>query len=485
MRGAADAEKGPPFRDGTVIEHMRVTRDVSVVRLQLDQPLYYYPGQYVTVQVPQWPRRWRYLSPAIPADRGGAIEFHVRSVTGGMVSTAIVGETKPGDRWRLSNPHGGMQVDRDGGDVLMVAGSTGLAPLRTLIMDLTRYGENPRVHLFFGARYPVRALRPAHAVADRVDEPVAVGDAGLGVQHRSAVGRRLPRCRAAPRPACAPDGRAARRGDPLRRLGRSADPDLRRPEDGRGHQGGADRKRRTRRTHTARSPRELAVAGSSTMPEFETVTLHDPSSSLTATYVPNAGMIGTSLSDDGVELLGQRRGLQAYVSTHRTMGIPILYPWANRLSSNGYGVEGAVVTLTPGTGGVRTDQHGVPIHGTLAGYPDWHVTTQLESQLTAELDYAARPGLLASLPVPAPGGAGRHARGPHAHREDHGDGDDGCARPAVLRLSPVPTAARMRRGRNGRSRHRPCGSVQSTRGASRPVPWKPTRRPQKRWATSS
>ncbi|HEX2212396.1 MAG TPA: FAD-binding oxidoreductase [Mycobacterium sp.] len=154
MRGAADAEKGPPFCDGTVIEHIRATRDVSVVRLQLDRPLFYHPGQYVTVQVPQWPRRWRYLTPSIPADRSGCIEFHVRSVTGGMVSTAIVGETRPGDRWRLSNPHGGLHVDRDGGDVLMVAGSTGLAPLRTLIMDLTRFGENPRVHLFFGGRYP-------------------------------------------------------------------------------------------------------------------------------------------------------------------------------------------------------------------------------------------------------------------------------------------------------------------------------------------
>jgi aldose 1-epimerase len=142
------------------------------------------------------------------------------------------------------------------------------------------------------------------------------------------------------------------------------------------------------------------MAGSTTMPEFEFVTLRDPSSSLTATYVPNAGMIGTSLSHDGVELLGQRHGLQAYVSEHRTMGIPILYPWANRLSSNGYGVDGAVVTMTPGTGGVRTDQHGVPIHGTLAGYPDWTVTTQLESRLTAELDYAAHPGLLATFPFP-------------------------------------------------------------------------------------
>lgn len=136
------------------------------------------------------------------------------------------------------------------------------------------------------------------------------------------------------------------------------------------------------------------------MPEFEYVTLRDPSSSLTATYVPAAGMIGTSLSDDGVELLGQRHGLQAYVSDHRTMGIPILYPWANRLSSNGYGVDGAVVTLTPGTGGVHTDPHGAPIHGTLAGNPDWTVTTQLESRLTAELDYAAHPGLLATFPFP-------------------------------------------------------------------------------------
>ena len=144
-----------------MIEHNRASRDVSVIRLQLDRPLFYHPGQYVTVQVPQWPRRWRYLSPAIPADRGGGIEFHIRSVTGGMVSTAIVGETKPGDRWRLSNPHGGMHIDSDGGDVLMVAGSTGLAPLRTLIMDLTRCGRQSAGAPVLRRPVSLRALRPA------------------------------------------------------------------------------------------------------------------------------------------------------------------------------------------------------------------------------------------------------------------------------------------------------------------------------------
>jgi NAD(P)H-flavin reductase/hemoglobin-like flavoprotein len=154
MSGAADAETSPPWWDATVLEHQRISRDVAVVRLRLDRPMHYHPGQYVNVQVPQCPRRWRYLSPAIPADPDGAIEFHVRTVLGGMVSTAIVNETRPGQRWRLSNPHGAMEVDRGGDDVLMVAGSSGLAPLRAMIMDLTQYGSNPRVHLFFGARYP-------------------------------------------------------------------------------------------------------------------------------------------------------------------------------------------------------------------------------------------------------------------------------------------------------------------------------------------
>jgi NAD(P)H-flavin reductase/hemoglobin-like flavoprotein len=154
MCGAADADAGPPWWDGTVIEHHRVSRDLAIVRLQLDRPMPYLAGQYVNVEVPQCPRRWRYLSPAIPSDPSGTIEFHVRAVLGGMISTAIVGETCPGHRWRLSSPHGAMEIDRDGGDVLMVAGSSGLAPLRAMIMDLARWAENPRVHLFFGARYP-------------------------------------------------------------------------------------------------------------------------------------------------------------------------------------------------------------------------------------------------------------------------------------------------------------------------------------------
>lgn len=136
------------------------------------------------------------------------------------------------------------------------------------------------------------------------------------------------------------------------------------------------------------------------MVDFDAVTLRDPSSDLTATFVPAAGMIGTSLAESGEEFLGQRRGLTAYVNNGKTMGIPILYPWANRLGANSYEVDGSVVTLTPGTNGVRTDEHGAPIHGVLAAYPGWKVTTHTENVLTAELDYGADVQLLASFPFP-------------------------------------------------------------------------------------
>jgi aldose 1-epimerase len=130
------------------------------------------------------------------------------------------------------------------------------------------------------------------------------------------------------------------------------------------------------------------------------VTLRDPSSTVEAQFVPDAGMIGVSLTDSGIQLLGQRRGLEAYVADGNTMGIPILYPWANRLGANTYTAENATVTLAPGSNGVRPDPNGLPIHGVLAASPRWRVTAESANELTAELDFGADRNLLASFPFP-------------------------------------------------------------------------------------
>ncbi len=116
--------------------------------------------------------------------------------------------------------------------------------------------------------------------------------------------------------------------------------------------------------------------------------------------MPGAGMIGLSLTDSGEQLLGQRRGLDAYLTAGKTMGIPLLYPWANRLGARTYTAQGATVTLTPGKNGVRPDPNGLPIHGVLAAYPGWRVTTESAGEVTAELDFGADPELLAAFPFP-------------------------------------------------------------------------------------
>ncbi|WP_040814019.1 globin domain-containing protein [Nocardia concava] len=155
MIGAADQETTPPVWTGTVIEHREVLRNLAVVRLRLDQPMQYAAGQYMSVQIPSRPRMWRYLSPAIPANGNGELEFHIRGVTGGWVSPAMVGHTRVGEQWLIGSPLGGLGVPRNTRrKLLMVGCGTGIAPLRAQLMAMTTRRSNPKVDLFVGGHYP-------------------------------------------------------------------------------------------------------------------------------------------------------------------------------------------------------------------------------------------------------------------------------------------------------------------------------------------
>jgi NAD(P)H-flavin reductase/hemoglobin-like flavoprotein len=153
MHEAADAESGPAWWTARVADHRRLTWDVAEVQVVVDRPVPYRAGQYVSVEVPQRPRLWRYLSPANAPRPDGSIEFHIRAVPGGSVSRAIVGHTQIGDVWRIGAPMGVMTVDRESGrNVLMVAGGTGTAPMRAILEELSQWGDNPEVTIFIGGR---------------------------------------------------------------------------------------------------------------------------------------------------------------------------------------------------------------------------------------------------------------------------------------------------------------------------------------------
>lgn len=93
----------------------------------------------------------------------------------------------------------------------------------------------------------------------------------------------------------------------------------------------------------------------------------------TSRWVPSVGMVGVSLFGHGRELLGQLGGLDAYAARGSSFGIPLLHPWANRLSAWSYAVGGRTVALEAGAHGLRTDGNGLPIHGLMAAYDGWQV----------------------------------------------------------------------------------------------------------------
>src|SRR5215468_1223167 len=90
--------------------------------------------------------------------------------------------------------------------------------------------------------------------------------------------------------------------------------------------------------------------------QLPTLTLSSPEAGgVEAVFVPRAGMVGCSLRHRGEELLGQRAGLEAYVAQRKTMGIPLLYPWANRVGSRRFTVAGSEVVIDPALTPLRFD----------------------------------------------------------------------------------------------------------------------------------
>jgi aldose 1-epimerase len=122
---------------------------------------------------------------------------------------------------------------------------------------------------------------------------------------------------------------------------------------------------------------------------------------LQATFVVGAGMLCSSLRHEGAELLAQRGGVLAYAEHGATMGIPLLYPWANRLAGDSYPAGGGEVELPRRTPPLKFDANGLPIHGVLPSCLDWEpldgAAPGAGEKLRARLRWEA-PELLAIFP---------------------------------------------------------------------------------------
>jgi NAD(P)H-flavin reductase/hemoglobin-like flavoprotein len=172
-QAADDAATLPPWWDLTVTHVERRALGVAVLTVVPHAPLPYQAGQSIAVEVPMRPRLWRYYTPATLPAADGSFELHVRLVPGGPVSTALVQGAQAGDVLRAGAPVGNQLTLTPGArrDIVMLAGGTGLAPMKALVGQLESAGGNRRVHLFWGTHFhrELYDLPAMHRLAERLD----------------------------------------------------------------------------------------------------------------------------------------------------------------------------------------------------------------------------------------------------------------------------------------------------------------------------
>jgi len=143
----------PAYWQGTVISCERKAFDVAVLQVRPEPRLDFVPGQSVAIESPLRPRLWRYYSIANAPRQDGSLEFHVKLIDGGAVSMALTSDTIVDTELRLGSPIGALTLRQPvSRDLLLMAGSTGLAPLKAILDQVTTLPQPPKVHLFFGAR---------------------------------------------------------------------------------------------------------------------------------------------------------------------------------------------------------------------------------------------------------------------------------------------------------------------------------------------
>jgi aldose 1-epimerase len=118
---------------------------------------------------------------------------------------------------------------------------------------------------------------------------------------------------------------------------------------------------------------------------------------LQAVFLPDHGMLVASLRYQGVEMLRRVEDLEAAAVRGSSAGIPLLYPWANRLAEPRYRVLGKEIVLDQSSPLLHLDEQGLPMHGVPWSLLSWVVTEARDEFLAARLEWTGSD-LLAVFP---------------------------------------------------------------------------------------
>jgi NAD(P)H-flavin reductase/ferredoxin len=130
----------------------RVAEDVTFVHLRFPAGIrvHFKAGQNLEVILPDGERRS--FSMANPPQESDGVQLHIRHVPGGAFTGHVYNKLARGDQLRIEIPFGDFTLRESDKPVLFVAGSTGFAPIKSIVEDTLRKGIRRKMTLYWGAR---------------------------------------------------------------------------------------------------------------------------------------------------------------------------------------------------------------------------------------------------------------------------------------------------------------------------------------------
>lgn len=130
----------------------RMTHDITRVRLSIEAggPFDFTAGQYARVHFADLPPR-DYSMASLPGE--DILEFHIRMVPDGGVSSFVHNDLKVGDKVRVEGPYGISYLrQKHTGPIVALAGGSGLAPVKSIVESALAAGAEQPIHMYFGVR---------------------------------------------------------------------------------------------------------------------------------------------------------------------------------------------------------------------------------------------------------------------------------------------------------------------------------------------
>lgn len=143
----------PPRQfNGTLTAVTELTRDILDVRINLNEPMAYYAGQYVNLKVPGVAESRSYSFAAAPRHGGTSeLSFHIRLIPDGEVSSWFVGGDRIGCELAVDGPYGIFRLREADVPIVCIAGGSGMAPIKAMLEHGGQLGlTRPVVYLYGG-----------------------------------------------------------------------------------------------------------------------------------------------------------------------------------------------------------------------------------------------------------------------------------------------------------------------------------------------